>query len=125
MWFPMASDQHQRVRNRERPRPRLRRFEPRTVLPGRARAVLALVLVLATYPISGLIGSQSTASIVAAAICALGVAIGVWARDSRGRALAWAAIILGLVLLYVYLFSAAVGPHLEGPETESLRGPGY
>jgi len=78
-----------------------------------------------TYPIAGLIGPQSTASIVAAAICALGVAVGVWARDSKGRAIAWAAIILGLVLLYVYLFSAAFGPHLEAPETEALRGASY
>ncbi|UCF10598.1 MAG: hypothetical protein JSW65_02690, partial [Candidatus Bipolaricaulota bacterium] len=60
-----------------------------------------------------------------AGMCALGVALGVWARDSKGRAIAWVAIVLGAGLIYVYLFSSAFEPHLAGPEADAPLRPNY
>ncbi len=99
--------QYRKVGDEAQPWPKLRRFRPITRLPGKRRAWLALTLVVVGYfapLLVQVVGGTDVWGIVAGGLfCIGGVVLGWRARDSRGRGIAWTAIVMGLAFAFAYL----------------------
>lgn len=95
--------QYRRTGDKKTPWPGLRPFRPITELPGKRLAWLALALVVIGYGTPAAVKSDFTGIVLGALICATGIVVGWRARDSRGRGIAWTAIVLGVWFTFAYL----------------------
>lgn len=99
--------QYPKFGDRPSPWPKLRRFRPVTKLPGKRRAWLALALVVAGYfaPlfVQAAGGSDDWGIVAGGLVCAAGAWLGWRARDSRGRGIAWTAVVMGVCFTFAYL----------------------
>ncbi len=99
--------QYRKVGDTKQPWPKLHRFRPVTKLPGKRRAWLALTLVVVGYFAPLLVqaagGSDFWGIVLGALICAAGAWLGWRARDSRGRGIAWTAVVMGVAFAFAYL----------------------
>ena len=86
---------------------RLRKFRPITKLPGKYGAWIALVMVILGYFAPLLVqvtgGSDYTGVVVGALLCIGGIIKGWRSRDTRGRGIAWVAIVVGVTFGFAYL----------------------
>ena len=99
--------QYRKVGDETEPWHKLRRFRPVTKLPGKRRAWLALTLVVAGYfsPlfVQAAGGADVWGVVAGGLLCLGGVVLGWRARDSRGRGIAWTAIVMGIAFTFAYL----------------------
>ena len=99
--------QYRKFGDETKPWHKLRRFHPITRLPGRRRAWLALTLVVVGYFAPLLVqaagGGDVWGVVVGGLLCIGGVVLGWRARDSRGRGIAWTAIVMGIAFTFAYL----------------------
>ena len=102
-----AITQYRKVGERKQPWPKLRRFRPITKLPGKRRAYVALALVVIGYFVPLVVqvagGSDVSGIVVGGLVCAVGAIVGWRARDSRGRGIAWTAVVIGTAFTFAYL----------------------
>ena len=87
---------------------KLRKFVPRTRLPGRVRAWLSLLVIVLSMAIGAAIPHDPASGLTTAGIALVGVLAALWARDSRGRAVAWGAIIIGASIVLVCLIGVVM-----------------
>ena len=105
--------QYRKIGDAKPPWPKLRRWRPTTRLPGTRRAWVALAVVIVGYFAPLLVqlagGSDFTGVIVGALICIRGAVLGWRARDSRGRGIAYTAVVLGGTFTFAYLILIRTG----------------
>ena len=99
--------QYHKIGDAKSPWSKLRRFRPITKLPGKRGAWTALTMVVLGYFAPLLVqvtgGSDFTGVVVGALLCIGGIVKGWRSRDSRGRGVAWVAIVAGVTFGFAYL----------------------